>query len=182
MRNRRRVKGNLPPRKAAGSPDREGRGVDRNGGARHPSVMRPSRKKLAALPLAMSVPGVCAADDHGAALYAQHCASCHGARLEGQPDWHRPNPDGTYPAPPHDETGHTWHHGDRMLADYVARGGAAVLADSGVTGFVSAMPAFGEVLDAADIAAVLAYIRSTWPPHIQEIQRARTAAEAIEGN
>ena len=53
--------------------------------------MRPSRKTLAALPLAMSVPGVCAADDHGAALYAQHCASCHGEAGEGNQDLGAPN-------------------------------------------------------------------------------------------
>jgi mono/diheme cytochrome c family protein len=135
-----------------------------------------------AAPLAVLAPCSVAAGGHGAAVYAEHCAACHGARLEGQPEWQTPKPDGSFPAPPHDETGHTWHHGDRLLADYIARGGAAVLAEAGVTGFVSAMPAFGELLDAEDIAAVLAYIKSTWPPHIQEIQRARTAAEAFEGN
>ena len=25
----------------------------------------------------------------GAAVYAEACASCHGANLEGQPDWRR---------------------------------------------------------------------------------------------
>ena len=122
------------------------------------------------------------AADHGAALYAEHCAACHGAALEGQPDWQRPNPDGSYPAPPHDATGHTWHHGDALLTDYVRLGGAEALARRGVTGFVSAMPAFGEVMTDQDIAAVLGYIRSTWPPRVQDIQRARTAAETSEGN
>ncbi|RMH47672.1 MAG: hypothetical protein D6686_12315 [Alphaproteobacteria bacterium] len=55
----------------------------------------------------------------GRQLYAEFCASCHGANLEGQPDWQSPGPDGRLPAPPHDETGHSWHHGDALLIDYV---------------------------------------------------------------
>jgi mono/diheme cytochrome c family protein len=59
----------------------------------------------------------------GKALYAESCASCHGANLEGQPDWRTPGPDGRLPAPPHDETGHTWHHPDRVLFQYTKLGG-----------------------------------------------------------
>jgi len=52
----------------------------------------------------------------GKALYAKHCAVCHGKNLEGQtPNWRQALPDGTFPAPPHDATGHTWHHPDAML-------------------------------------------------------------------
>src|SRR5947209_5586307 len=51
----------------------------------------------------------------GARIYAQDCAACHGARLEGQPEWRRRLPNGRLPAPPHDESGHTWHHADRVL-------------------------------------------------------------------
>ena len=43
----------------------------------------------------------------GETLYVQSCASCHGANLEGQPDWRTPDATGRLPAPPHDETGHT---------------------------------------------------------------------------
>jgi mono/diheme cytochrome c family protein len=32
------------------------------------------------------------------------------------------------------------------------------------------MPAFGSVLSEADMAAVLAYIKSTWPPQIRAQQ------------
>jgi mono/diheme cytochrome c family protein len=67
--------------------------------------------------------------DAGRVLYVEHCATCHGVNLEGQPGWRRPNADGLYPAPPHDETGHTWHHDDTMLLDYITRGGQAVLVD-----------------------------------------------------
>ncbi len=122
------------------------------------------------------------ADGDGAALYGDHCASCHGAALEGQPDWQRARPDGTFPAPPHDASGHTWHHGDAMLFDYVKLGGAETLARSGVTGFVSGMPAFGAALSDADIVAILDYIKSTWPERVRDHQRRVTEAEAATGN
>ena len=115
----------------------------------------------------------------GRALYADHCAACHGVDLEGAPDWQRPGPDGRLPAPPHDETGHTWHHGDAMLFEYTQRGGQAYLDDLGVA-FESGMPAFGDVLKDDEIRAILAFIRSTWPERIQQIQAARTAAEHTE--
>ena len=108
----------------------------------------------------------------GAALYARHCASCHGAALEGQPDWRSPKADGTYPAPPHDATGHSWHHDDAMLRDYVTRGGQAVLDEMGVE-FLSAMPGFGEVLRPAEITAILDYITSTWPERIRQARAER---------
>lgn len=114
--------------------------------------------------------------DIGRVLYADHCAACHGVDLEGAPDWQRSGPDGLFPAPPHDETRHTWHHGDEMLFDYVRRGGQAVLDDLGVS-FTSGMPGFGDILSAEEIEAILAFIRSTWPERMQEIQAARTAAE-----
>jgi len=115
----------------------------------------------------------------GRVLYAEHCAACHGADLEGAPDWQRPGPDGRFPAPPHDETGHTWHHGDAMLSDYTRRGGQAVLDALGVS-FTSGMPAFGDILTDDEIDAILAFIRSTWPERIRDYQAARTAAEGTD--
>ena len=105
----------------------------------------------------------------GQQLYQQHCASCHGADLGGQPDWREQKPDGTYPAPPHSAKGHTWHHSDAVLHDYVARGGQAVLDSQGVS-FRSGMPAFNDVLTPQDINSILAFIKSTWPPRIQAAQ------------
>ena len=61
----------------------------------------------------------------GQEVYLAHCASCHGANLEGAPNWQRPNPDGTMPAPPHDASGHTWHHNDESLFTTVKYGSAA---------------------------------------------------------
>lgn len=113
----------------------------------------------------------------GAMLYAANCASCHGAALEGEPNWRSEKDDGTLPAPPHDETGHTWHHGDALLFSYTKLGGKAALEASGVTGFQSGMPAFGDILDDQEIWDILAFIKSTWPERVQEAQQARSAAD-----
>lgn len=51
----------------------------------------------------------------GSTVYVQQCAACHGANLEGQPNWRKRKPDGRLPAPPHDATGHTWEHSDEVL-------------------------------------------------------------------
>ena len=110
---------------------------------------------------------------NGQALYADNCAACHGADLEGQPDWRTPNADGVLPAPPHDGTGHTWHHDNSLLFQYTKLGGQAALAERGVTGFKSGMPAFGETLEDDEIWDILAYIRSTWPKRIQTMQQMR---------
>ena len=121
-----------------------------------------------------------ASDDlaQGAALYAEHCASCHGADLEGAPDWRRRGADGLYPAPPHDETGHTWHHGDRLLFDYTKLGGEATLAMRGVSDFESGMPGFGHLLTDDQIRDVLAFIKSTWPELMRSHQEVMTQQEA----
>lgn len=115
----------------------------------------------------------------GSALYADHCAACHGVNLEGQEDWRSVGADGLYPAPPHDETGHTWHHDDAMLIDYITRGGQFVLDDMGVT-FTSGMPGFGSVLEDHEIQAVLDFIKSTWPEHIRELQAQRSNSAASQ--
>ncbi|HMO59011.1 MAG TPA: cytochrome c, partial [Roseiflexaceae bacterium] len=60
----------------------------------------------------------------GRIVYRAYCASCHGADLEGQPNWQQPNPDGSMPAPPHDVSGHTWHHNDATLFAITKYGGA----------------------------------------------------------
>lgn len=107
----------------------------------------------------------------GAALYAEHCAACHGADLEGEPDWRIQNEDGSMPAPPHDDSGHTWHHADQMLHDYTRLGGEETLRRMGVTGVVSAMPAFGDVMSDEEIDAVLDFIKSNWSPRMRDHQR-----------
>ena len=95
----------------------------------------------------------------GQRVYAQHCASCHGAKLEGQPEWRRRLPNGRMPAPPHDETGHTWHHADAQLFAITKRG---LVPPHAPAGYESDMPAFGQTLSDEEIWAVLAYIKSQW--------------------
>ena len=102
----------------------------------------------------------------GRQVYADQCAVCHGAQLEGQPDWRSPLPSGRLPAPPHDETGHTWHHRDDILFRIVKEGTAAIVGG----GYESDMPGFGDVLSDAEIRAVLAYIKSTWPERERSYQ------------
>ena len=104
--------------------------------------------------------------ERGAVLYQQHCASCHGANLEGQPNWRERDADGMLPAPPHDVTGHTWHHSDALLFDVTKLGSTAVVGSD----YMSNMPGFAESMTDGEIWAVLAFIKSTWPPDIQEIQ------------
>jgi len=103
----------------------------------------------------------------GQNVYAENCASCHGADLEGQPGWRARNADGTLKAPPHDKSGHTWHHPDADMFRYIKLGGQALAPE----GFKSAMPGFGETLSEREIWAVLSYIHSFWPAEIRERQR-----------
>jgi mono/diheme cytochrome c family protein len=104
--------------------------------------------------------------ERGRALYQTHCASCHGADLAGQPNWKERLPSGLLPAPPHDTSGHTWHHPDALLFKIVKDGGASVL----LPGEASGMPAYGSFLSDEDIWAMLSYIKSTWPADIQQRQ------------
>jgi mono/diheme cytochrome c family protein len=108
----------------------------------------------------------------GRSVYDEHCASCHGADLEGEDNWQQQNEDGSFRAPPHDETGHTWHHGDQLLIESIELGGERFSAAIGGT---SPMPAFGQVLTDEEITAVLTYIKSTWPEDIRIIQWEMTA-------
>lgn len=112
----------------------------------------------------------------GRILYAENCAACHGANLEGQPNWRSQGEDGVLPAPPHDASGHTWHHDNAMLFDYTKLGGKAALAAMGVADFNSGMPAFEGVISDDKIWNILAYIRSTWPERAREVQASRNQA------
>lgn len=105
----------------------------------------------------------------GKPIYLTHCASCHGVNLEGQADWRIRKSNGRLPAPPHDESGHTWHHADRVLIE-ITRNGLV----PGVTapeGYVSDMPAYNTLLSDHEIRAVLAYIKSSWPKQARDRQK-----------
>lgn len=105
----------------------------------------------------------------GKAIYANNCAACHGESLQGQPNWRERMSNGRLPAPPHDKTGHTWHHPDGMLVDMVKNG--LVPGKTAPPGYVSDMPAYRDILSDQEIIAVLAYIKSTWPPKVLQAQK-----------
>ncbi len=133
--------------------------------------------KTAAIALALSLsagPGLAAgifpytnpdAIAAGAEVYADNCASCHGADLEGEPDWRIRDEDGLLPAPPHDATGHTWHHPDTQLFMLTKYGVAEMVGG----GYESNMMGFGDVLTDDEILQVLAFIKSTWPDEVIEM-------------
>jgi mono/diheme cytochrome c family protein len=105
----------------------------------------------------------------GKGVYVDNCASCHGENLEGQPNWRDRDDEGYLPAPPHDQTGHTWHHADQLLFQITKDGTASIAPGD----YKTNMMGFGESLSDTEIWAVLAYIKSTWP------EKERTAQARI---
>jgi len=112
-----------------------------------------------------------AAVARGAELYQANCASCHGADLAGAPDWKTPNEDGSYPPPPHDSSGHTWHHPDRVLIEIIRNGSDFPQ---------SRMPPFGAQLSDEDIEAILEFIKTSWGPQETEYQNQVTEQDQAE--
>ena len=106
----------------------------------------------------------------GEAVYLAHCGSCHGAQLQGQPNWQEVLPDGGYPAPPHDGSGHTWRHSDRQLFLATKFGNSF----SAAPGSISHMPTFEHVLSDDEIWAAIAFVKSHWPAELQARQRLLT--------
>jgi len=106
----------------------------------------------------------------GMVIYARECATCHGANLEGLPDWKQSLPDGSLPPPPHDSSGHTWHHPDSLLL--------AIIAEGGDPAYNSKMPAFRDKLTEEERRAVLEFIKSTWGENEREFQWWMTATES----
>ena len=100
----------------------------------------------------------------GGSVYAKNCASCHGANLEGQFNWRQRDLNGYLPAPPHDESGHTWHHSDQYLFLMTKYGIEEMIGKR----YPNNMPAYKDVLTDDEIIAVLSYIKSTWPEQIKQ--------------
>jgi mono/diheme cytochrome c family protein len=114
---------------------------------------------IAAPPLPTLVPEQVAL---GQTIYAQSCAACHGVNLEGKPNWKVTLPDGSLPPPPHDSSGHTWHHADELLLDIIANGG-----DPSNN---SQMPAFNDKLTGEQMTSVLDFMKSKWGQEEREFQ------------
>ena len=101
----------------------------------------------------------------GQKIYLENCASCHGVKLEGQKNWQRRDDEGYLLAPPHDETGHTWHHTDEYLFLMTKYGIEKIIGKK----YPNNMPAYEDILSDKEIIAVLSFIKSSWPKKIQEI-------------
>ena len=97
----------------------------------------------------------------GEELYARSCASCHGADLQGDPDWQVMKEDGSFPPPPQDSSGHTWHHGDDLLVEIILDGSEFPQ---------SRMPAFGGQLTEPEVLSILEFFKSTWGPQERTLQ------------
>ncbi len=112
----------------------------------------------------------------GQQVYAEYCASCHGIEGEGQQNWKEPLPNGNYPAPPHDDSGHTWHHGDGTLYRVVHEGSMARR-----QGITPGMPAFADVLTDKEIRATILYLKSIWSEETQQIQWEQSQRDPFPG-
>jgi mono/diheme cytochrome c family protein len=107
----------------------------------------------------------------GQVVYADHCAACHSAKLGGEKDWQTPDAEGRLPVPPHDASGHTWHHADKLLLEIIAEGGQLYTPK----GRRSNMPGYREKISGREISAVLAFIKSRWPVEILDRQQKLSA-------
>ena len=105
----------------------------------------------------------------GGLLYREHCASCHGANLEGQPHWQRVASNGRLPPPPLTHRGHSWMHSDAELLRRIK----ASFRDSSMPDYLTDMPAFDGVLNDQQMTAVLAFIKSQWPLGVRAYQAAQ---------
>ena len=112
--------------------------------------------------------------EQGQNIYAQYCASCHGAKGEGKfaEAPREPDATGRRGAPPHTAEGHTWHHGDELLIAYVRDGGM------GDPDSFYPMPAFGDQLSETDIIQVIGYIKTMWGDEQRAYQDRATASES----
>lgn len=99
----------------------------------------------------------------GEVVYRRHCADCHET--------------GRFGAPPHDSTGHTWHHADELLYRIVAEGAAAYALPGAPPG---QMPAFADTLAPADITAVVTYLKSRWTGEQQAWQQAASREDPLD--
>lgn len=103
----------------------------------------------------------------GGVVYQANCASCHGAQLQGQPNWRERGAEGLLPAPPHDASGHTWHHPDEVLFRLTKHG---VASEARIPDYRTAMPVYEGVLSDEDIVAVLSWIKAQWPADVRARQ------------
>lgn len=95
--------------------------------------------------------------DTGRALYVESCSSCHGMQGEGAPDWRKRGPDGKWPPPPLNGTGHAWHHPLPVLYRVIMQGSPAGSGN---------MPAWQGKLSREEVLAIIAWFQSQWPDEL----------------
>lgn len=100
----------------------------------------------------------------GEDLYTENCLDCHGGESGGEI---------SDSPPPHNANGHTWHHPDCDLTEIILKGPAAWGGEVSPT----SMPAFEGALTEADVAAILAYIKTWWTDEQREHQEEQTLFE-----
>lgn len=109
----------------------------------------------------------------GRQIYLQHCASCHGPDAEGAPNWEQPDERGNLPPPPHDDSGHTWRHGDEELYHIIRDGWRDPFNQTPEL----TMPPFKDTLSEAEIRAVITYFKSLWSEEHRRWQWEETQAQ-----
>lgn len=112
---------------------------------------RPAAEPTASPPPTVTQAVETPAAERGTRLYAENCSACHGERdgTGGIPE-----------APRHNDAGHTWHHPDAQLRDWVL---------NGKVGF-GQMPPQKDKLTAEQVDLVLAYIKTWWTPDHRAFQ------------
>lgn len=105
---------------------------------------------------------------NGKRVFTRHCAECHGANAEGDPNWRYRDASGQFPPPALNGTAHAWHHPLDELHGTIRDG-------------VNNMPAWGAVLSPEEIDDTIAWFQSLWPDEVYAAwhgidQRARNAA------
>lgn len=93
----------------------------------------------------------------GKKVFDANCAACHGSQGQGAPNWQKPGPDGKYPAPPLNGTGHAWHHPMAALQQTIRNGTQRI---------GGSMPPWKDTLSEEEIQAVIYWFQSHWPDEL----------------
>jgi mono/diheme cytochrome c family protein len=96
----------------------------------------------------------------GADLYAQHCATCHGAQGEGL---------GSFPP----LAGSSWVTGEEDTAIRILLHGLQGPIEVNGRSYSNVMPAFGRRLTDAEIAELLSYLRTSWDHDTEAVEPAQ---------
>lgn len=92
----------------------------------------------------------------GRALFQANCAVCHGGGAQGAFNWRVQQPDGRFPPPPLNGSGHAWHHPREQLHAVIRNG----------TQPDGNMPAWGGKLSDTQIEEIISWFQSLWPDEV----------------